>query len=82
MVRPLTDGRAPFLADPYRDFIVREGIPLHEDFVTVGPGETKSFTVNVYTGKNAGTPQLGWMVVTLDDANGAAQADLIPIAVH
>ncbi|HXX60981.1 MAG TPA: S8 family serine peptidase [Candidatus Sulfotelmatobacter sp.] len=25
------------------------------------------------------TPALGWMVVTLDDANGAPQADLIPI---
>jgi subtilisin family serine protease len=49
------------------------------DFVTVGPGASGNFTVTADSGKNAGTPQLGWMVVTLDDANGTAQADLIPI---
>jgi minor extracellular serine protease Vpr len=49
------------------------------DFLTVGPGASRSLTVTVDQGKFSGTPQLGWMVVTHDDANGAAQADLIPI---
>jgi hypothetical protein len=49
------------------------------DFVTLAPGATGSVTVTVDSGKFAGTPQFGWMVVTNDDANGEAQADLIPI---
>jgi minor extracellular serine protease Vpr len=49
------------------------------DFLTVPPGASRNLTVTADSGKNAGAPQLGWMVVTLDDANGADQADLIAI---
>jgi hypothetical protein len=35
--------------------------------------------VTVHKGKFAGSPQLGWLAATLDDANGAAQADEIPV---
>jgi len=48
-------------------------------FVPLAPGAAANATVNVDRGKFAGSPQLGWMVVTQDDANGAAQADLIPV---
>jgi minor extracellular serine protease Vpr len=57
----------------------------HEPPVSTGqsfalaPGATATATVTVDRGKFAGTPQLGWMFVTHDDANGAAQADLIPV---
>ena len=43
------------------------------------PGQTGSLTVSVDRGKLAGAPQLGWLIATLDDPNGAAQADEIPI---
>jgi len=43
------------------------------------PGQTGSLTVSVDRGKLASTPQLGWLIATLDDPNGAAQADEIPI---
>jgi minor extracellular serine protease Vpr len=48
-------------------------------FVPLAPGASASATVDVDRGKFAGTPQLGWMVVTQDDPNGEAQADLIPV---
>jgi minor extracellular serine protease Vpr len=43
------------------------------------PGGSATLPVSVDRGKNAGTPQLGWLVVGLDDANGGAQADEVPI---
>lgn len=48
-------------------------------FVPLAPGAAANATVGVDLGKFAGSPQLGWMVVTQDDPNGAAQADLIPV---
>lgn len=47
--------------------------------LTLNPGQTGSVTVSVDRGKFASAPQLGWLVVTLDDPNGAAQADEVPI---
>ncbi len=49
------------------------------DFLTVAPGANTSATVTVDKAKFGIAPQLGWMVVTHDDANGAAQADLIAV---
>ncbi|MEX1357212.1 MAG: S8 family serine peptidase [Gaiellaceae bacterium] len=46
---------------------------------TLAPGGTANATVSVDRGKFAAAPQLGWMFVSHDDANGAAQADLIPV---
>jgi minor extracellular serine protease Vpr len=48
-------------------------------FVPLAPGASGSATVDVDQGKFAGSPQLGWMVVTQDDANGVSQADLVPV---
>lgn len=49
------------------------------DFVPLGPGETASLTLSYDRSLVAKTKALGWMVVTLDDPNGAPQADTIPI---
>jgi subtilisin family serine protease len=45
----------------------------------LAPGQSGTLTVTVDKGKFAGSPQLGWLVATLDDANGAAQADEVPV---
>jgi len=47
--------------------------------LSLGPGQTGSVAVSVDHGKFAGTPQRGWLVVTLDDPNGPAQADEVPV---
>ena len=49
------------------------------DFVSLGRGGTASLGVSVNEAGFAANPALGWMVVTLDDANGAVQADLVPV---
>ncbi|MFL5680808.1 MAG: S8 family serine peptidase [Chloroflexota bacterium] len=49
------------------------------DFIQVNPGASATLNVAVDKGKFAVGPVKGWMVVTLDDPNGAAQADLIPV---
>jgi len=46
--------------------------------IPLAPGGSATLDVSVDRGKFAGTPQLGWLVVALDDANGAAQADEVP----
>lgn len=48
-------------------------------FVGVAAGGSGSINVAVSKGILATAPAKGWMVVTQDDANGAAQADLVPI---
>lgn len=49
------------------------------DFASLGPGGGTSWTLSVDKGKQASAPQLGWLVVTHDDANGAAQTDEVPL---
>jgi subtilisin family serine protease len=48
-------------------------------FVPLSPGGSASIPVAVDKGKLSTAPAKGWLVVTLDDANGAAQADAVPI---
>ena len=48
-------------------------------FVPLAPGASANLGVTVDRGRFANSPQLGWMVVTQDDPNGAAQADLVPV---
>jgi minor extracellular serine protease Vpr len=48
-------------------------------FVPLNPGASASLPVSVDRPRFANSPQLGWMIVTQDDANGAAQADLVPV---
>jgi hypothetical protein len=47
-------------------------------FLGLNPGQSGTLNVTVDKGKFAGSPQLGWLIATLDDANGAAQADEVP----
>ena len=47
-------------------------------FLPLNPGQSGTLNVTVDKGKFASSPQLGWLVATLDDANGAAQADEVP----
>jgi minor extracellular serine protease Vpr len=50
------------------------------DFIALAPGGSATLSLTLDKGNFAGTPVLGWIVQTQDDANGAAQADLIPAA--
>jgi hypothetical protein len=45
----------------------------------LAPGGSATLNVSVDRGKFAGSPQLGWLVAALDDANGGAQADEVPV---
>jgi minor extracellular serine protease Vpr len=47
------------------------------DFFTLNPGQSRTLNLTIDKGKFAGTSVLGWLAVTLDDANGAAQAEEI-----
>jgi len=49
------------------------------DFFEVDPGDNGVFDVSVDLAAQAAHPSLGWMIVALDDQNGAAQADLVPV---
>ena len=49
------------------------------DFIALAPGGTATLTQVVNVPLHNTSPSLGWLVVTQDDANGAAQADEIPI---
>jgi minor extracellular serine protease Vpr len=50
------------------------------DFLTLNPGESKTLDLTLDKSQFAGTTVRGWLVVTLDDPNGAAQAEEIPAA--
>ncbi|MGZ8794503.1 MAG: hypothetical protein ACXW0F_07670 [Gaiellaceae bacterium] len=47
------------------------------DFFSLNPGQSRTLNLQLDKGKFAGTSVLGWLAVTLDDANGAAQAEEI-----
>ena len=49
------------------------------DFVPLAPGASAKLDLSVDIGKFASAPTRGWLVVTLDDADGNAQAQEIPI---
>ena len=48
------------------------------DFIKLNPGQSTNLLLQVDESAQDDHPAKGWMVVTLDDANGAAQADLLP----
>ena len=48
-------------------------------FLELAPGASAPLNLTVDKGKLGGMPQLGWLVASIDDANGAAQAERIPI---
>ncbi len=45
----------------------------------LAPGGSATLSLTVDRGKIAGTPQLGWLVIGLNDANGAEQANEVAI---
>ena len=47
------------------------------DYLTVGPRGWTNLPVSVRKPAAGEVPALGWMVVTVDDESGRAQADLI-----
>ncbi|HTS15840.1 MAG TPA: S8 family serine peptidase, partial [Candidatus Sulfotelmatobacter sp.] len=49
------------------------------DFIPLDPGTSGNLPLAVDNNLIKQTPALGWMVVTMDDANGASQADVVPI---
>jgi hypothetical protein len=49
------------------------------DFAALAPGQSKSIDLSYRMGAVASGKLLGWMVVTLDDASGPAQADLVSV---
>jgi minor extracellular serine protease Vpr len=49
------------------------------DFVGLNPGASGRLPLSYQQGAVSATKVRGWMVVTLDDANGAAQADLVSV---
>ena len=67
-----TSGTASF--DPFHP-AVSQG-----DFIGLAHGDHVALPVSVDLTSFAAAPALGWMVVTMDDANGASQADLVSVA--
>ena len=49
------------------------------NFLTLAPGGSSPLPLTVDKSKIQNTPVRGWLVVSLDDRNGAAQADEIPL---
>ena len=48
------------------------------DFATLAPGASASFTLIVDPDQQKKQPALGWLVASVDDGNGAFQADEVP----
>jgi minor extracellular serine protease Vpr len=49
------------------------------EYLTLNPGSTDTLHQQIDTVQLNKNPVLGWLVVTLDDANGTGQADTVPI---
>jgi len=67
-----TSGHATF--DPFHP-AVSQG-----DFIGLDHNDAASLPVTVDLAQFAKTSSLGWMIVTMDDANGGRQADLVSIS--
>ncbi len=48
-------------------------------FVSLASGKSAKLPLSVSPALQATTPSLGWMIVSLDNRNGAAQAALVPV---
>ena len=48
-------------------------------FVSLAPRASATLPFSVTLNRQKATPALGWMIVSLDNPNGAAQAALIPV---
>jgi minor extracellular serine protease Vpr len=50
------------------------------DFAPLAAGSSTSFTLTVDTDQQKAQPALGWLVASVDNANGAAQAGEVPLS--
>lgn len=76
----MTTGLIDAGASPWARFDVFSPSINNGQFKTIGKGVTKSIPLTVK--KSSYQPkrgQQGWMVVTLEDASGASQADFLPV---
>ncbi|HYM83422.1 MAG TPA: S8 family serine peptidase [Candidatus Dormibacteraeota bacterium] len=48
-------------------------------FLSLAPGASQSLGLTLDRRTFDKAPSMGWMIVSLDDANGAAQAELVPV---
>jgi hypothetical protein len=49
------------------------------NFAALAAGGSTSFTLTIDTDQQKAQPALGWLVASVDDANGAPQADEVPV---
>ncbi len=49
------------------------------DFIPLNAGGSDTLGLSVNEAGQGDNPSLGWMIVALDDVNGASQADLVPV---
>ena len=49
------------------------------DFIDIERGDSATLGLDVNEAAQGDNPSLGWMIVTLEDQNGAAQADVVPV---
>jgi subtilisin family serine protease len=49
------------------------------DFLLIDPGDSTNLPLEVNEDAQGENPSKGWMIVTLDDAKGAPQAELVPV---
>src|SRR5262249_61269517 len=51
------------------------------DFLVLNPGDHASLGLTVDPSRFADAPSKGWLIVSLDDPNGGAQAAKVPVSV-
>jgi hypothetical protein len=73
LLSPATD------TTPYAHFDAWSPAVTSGQFASLAPGQTTTISLGYRSKAVAATKVLGWMVVTLDDASGTAQADLVAL---
>ena len=80
----LSDSSNP--ADAFEDVVdgraslsVFDPAVSNGDFIGLDPGGSDTLDVSVNEAGHGDNPSKGWMIVSLDDVNGAPQADLVPV---
>jgi subtilisin family serine protease len=59
--------------------VAKPGVSSGNFAGALAPGSSTTLPLSVDFDKFQGAPALGWLVVSLDDASGAAQADEVPV---
>ena len=84
MTENVTDSSNP--ADGFEDEVAgRASLSVFDpavstgDFLLIDPGDSTNLPLEVNEDAQGENPSKGWMIVTLDDAKGAPQAELVPV---